>query len=230
MEITLRVKSDKKPLGNLELLQENVLDKSKWVYDFHSSRDAPCLCGKSGLARECEWAKQGMRTIHRHILGMEKELEGQSPRPSNGHSSSLSMPEGTASLSVAYKLFTGLPSSPSHLGRSDSVPNVLVTVLCPNPGRDSILGSESPATKGLWLLLNASNRCSLPKAFDQADSPRWATGCSSYIFSSSTRSKILPNSKRKKNPPLSLTMGLQEGWFSFHIYLLSAVENTVLKQ
>lgn len=81
--------------------------------------------------------------------GMEKEPEGQSPRPSNGRSSSLSMPEGTASLSVAYKLFTGLPSSPSHLGRSDSVPNVLVMVLCPNPGRDSVIGSESPATKGL---------------------------------------------------------------------------------
>lgn len=151
--------------------------------------------------------------------GMEKEPEGQSPRPSNGRSSSLSMPEGTASLCAAYKLFTGLPSSPSHLGRSDSVPNVLVTVLCPNPGRASIIGSESPATKGLWLLLNAANCCSLPKASDQADSPRWATGCSSYFFSSSNRSKILPNSRRKKQPTFLLgQMGLQKVGFHF-IYI-----------
>lgn len=135
--------------------------------------------------------------------GMEKEPEGQSPRPSNGRSSSLSMPEGTASLCAAYKLFTGLPSSPSHLGRSDSVPDVLVTVLCPNPGRASIIGSESPATKGLWLLLNAAN-CSLPKASDQADSPRWATGCSSYFFLLPTGARFCPIPEGKKNPPFSL--------------------------
>lgn len=134
---------------------------------------------------------------------MEKAPEGQSPRPSNGRSSSLSMPEGTASLSAACKHFTSLPSSPSHLGGSDFVPNVLVVVLCPNPGRASIIGSESSATKR--LLLNAANRCTLPKAFDQADSPCWATA-------------------------LLGQMGLQEGWFSFHIYLLSAVQNTVLKE
>lgn len=154
-------------------------------------------------------------------LEMEKEPEGQSPRPSNGRSSSLSMPEGTASLCAAYKLFTGLPSSPSHLGRSDSVPNVLVTVLCPNPGRASIIGSESPATKGLWLLLNAAN-CSLPKASDQADSPRWATGCSSYFFLLPTGARFCPIPGGKKKPTFLLgQMGLQEVGFHFiHIRLV----------
>lgn len=36
--------------------------------------------------------------------------------------------------------------------------------------------------------------------------------------------------EKKKSTSLLGQMGLQEGWFSFHIYLLSAVKNNVLEE